>query len=259
MSNPQILYQDLSSMNPISLYDNTSYPLSNLKTYEPTEIFKSSSLEEQILDFEFTITANRNTIAIINHNLNSLVAAPDPGTHYITIESSTESTFAQTTTLLEEHPPNNNSLWCKTFNATSERFFRISLIGGAPLLAQQPYFGNVFIGKSIEFNSPQDYSFTNDDEYETYSFITLNGSRKSSQIIGPSRTISLNFRLQNEAIRTLLIQFLQTIRGSYRPFVFIDSDGVAHYVNLVDDNFDITTMNYQRHDFQLNMKEHNSK
>lgn len=257
MSNPKILYQDLSLIQPSIQYENPLFPITNWLNYEPNEVWKSDSFNTQYCDIENTVTANRSAIAIVKHNLPGLCTV-GPTSRPLSLSSSVESTFIVPNPLLSEKLPVVSTIWYREFTPTDHRFFRFTFHGNASL-DEYPFVGNMIIGKLIEFESPQEFNYLNEDEYETIEEETLNGSRKSCQLIGPRNVFSLNFRIQNQETRNSLIEFLQVVRGSYRPFVFIDSESKPFYVNLIDDNFDVNTMSYHRQDFQINLREHSSR
>ena len=253
MASPRIIYNDLSTITTsASSGTDASFPLTNLQNYVVTSYWKgSSTTNNQWISFDLGSSVSSSAICIDGHNFGTVNA--DVG---ITVEGSTTSNFASSTTLVEDMSGFTDDVtFYSTWDTCNYRYIRIKYNSTVPL-SFVPRLGNVFISKPLDFTTPYTYGYSTENvEYNTADKTSLSGIKRSSQIYKGRIVYELNFKLQTAAFGALFQTFVKAVRGKMYPFYFVDTDGVTvRYMNLDADYVPTSVTTYGYCNIDLIMK-----
>jgi hypothetical protein len=224
MSAPAFYYCRLADYTlTMSLTEDTSYPLANLKDYFADSLWKSSaSTAGQTLVVDFGAARSCNYIVLDNTNIGSwttvvLEAADDSG--FTTNVATPISNIVGAGTAAY-----NTTAGAYEFSAVSRRYWRLrfATIGAIPQI------GSLYLGTRLTFETEQEWGFRLDaPTFQTVEAIALDGRIRNSQSIKGRRVHELTFRYHSDTFRSAYETFLATVRGKLFPFYVKD-----HSTNL---------------------------
>lgn len=180
-------------------------------------------------------------IIIDNHNFDSVM-----NTGNIYLQGSTDN--SNWVNILTDMTSADNSVINRTFNSTTYRYWRIYYNG---IVIDFPYIGTLFLDSYLQFPLAQDYGYSsNDSEYNTVSYSTLNGTTVTSQPHDGRSRWNVNFKLINNTFRNAFIQFVKTCKGKMLPFYYIDIDGSTTYMRMETDYQFAEVMSWNQNDIK---------
>jgi hypothetical protein len=245
MANPKLLAVDLSTYSLSADSASAGESLTNLQDYYADTIWRSNTTtKNQTLNVDFGSPIYANMVVIQNYN--------NPTDVSMTLQGSNNaSTWTNLTTFDGLNDPELHE-----FTLSAYRYFRIVYSGTVPLTSE-PYVGNLFIGKAVEFTTTYDFGYKKDNaNYVTYESTALDGRIRTSQVYGGRYIWELAFTLQDNTLASDFRTFISTVQGKLKSFYLIDTDGVTvRYVHLTEDYVPITTTHYGRHSVSLKMRE----
>lgn len=226
MANPKFLGVDIS----IPTYSwsegvNSNYPLSNLKTYYPDQKSRSNgTTDNQTFNIDFGTAVSANTLIIDGCNFDSLGSGVTVTLQYF------DGTW-QAIPLSLTTPANNSSIRILTgFNFTKQLWRLLFTRGSA--LAAAPEIGNIFLGTSLDFEKTQEWGFYSDiPDFEGSIVRSLDGRTDTSELYGISKH-EIEFKLITDSFVTKWRTFLRTVKGTGRPFYYIDNNSAVWLVNF---------------------------
>jgi len=232
MSNPKFLGVDLT----VPTYTwsagvDTSYPVSNLKTYYPDQLsISNATTADQYFLIDFGAAVSCNCLVISGHNFN-LVADTNIK---LQVNTSDDTNFVpdaeDVATLWASGGASLTGTDAFTFAAVSKRYWRILFTS---TIAVKPQIGNIFLGTSLDFTKPQQFNFyTNHPSNNTAKVRALDGRLRTAQTFGAIRKHKASFKLLTDAFVALYKTFLSTVGNDGLPFYYIDKDSAIYLVNL---------------------------
>jgi hypothetical protein len=240
MSNPQLLYTDLSSVTfSASLATDANYPVSNLSNYIVSSYWQGNTTNgNQFIQMDFGAPVSSSAICIDGHNFTSI------SVNGVSIDASDTADFEAATILADLYLPADDTTIHATWSPVVKRYYRIRYYSDFAM-GVKPRLGNVFIGMPFTFSTPYQWGFkSSNPEYVTATFTSLSGITRTSQNYKGRLVYELAFTLQNDTARTGFQSFIKSIRGKLYPFYFIDTDGVTRYVHLQADYQPVQTTGY---------------
>lgn len=263
MAAPKIYYSRLSDYTiTMSETENSSFPLSNLKTYFEADLWKSSnSTNGQTITINFGSARSRNFIALAKSNHDNITtavleAADDSG---FTTGLVTPVSNLRTATPTVSDAANNREIF--EFSAVTKQYWRIryaDLTAVPPNGPKTPEIGQIFIDTLFQFQFPYDFPYEKDNaRFQTTERVALDGRLRMSQPFQGRVWNRFRFSLFNDATRTSFLTFQKTVRGKLYPWYFLDVDGTTlYYVHAENDMIPVETRRYQQNDMEeLIMKE----
>ena len=231
MSNPRFLYTDLTTYNFVADEDPSGdFPVSNLATYDIHEYWKAHDASStQYLYMDFGVASPRNFVVVDGANFGTLLVSG-----IILLQAADDMSFLSGLVDITDFEGAQNDIpYVHYYAQVSKRFYRFTFTDS---LIEQPRIGNIFIDNYLEFTTPYDYPFVNNDaQYETVEGVALSGRTRACQIYSTRPTWELKFSLQDDTFRSNYQTFQSTVMGTCRPFYFVDVDDSANYVHLDTD------------------------
>ena len=231
---------------------NTSFPLTNLKTYFAADVSKSNSTgASQYFLIDLGAATACNTLAISGHNFNLVADA----SIVLQVNSNDDTDFtdeADVKTLWEVGTVLTGSD-VFTFSSATKRYWRIIFQVNVSVA---PQIGNIFLGTRTTFTSTYEWDFAKENKaYETMESTSINGDIRTSQVFSGRKRWDLLFRLQSDTFKTAWNTFISTVRGRLRPFFFVDADSTVNYVHLENDYNEVKNFRYNQNNLRIQMKE----
>lgn len=208
--------------------ENTAKPLANLKTFYPDKVSGSNgTADSQTLLIDQGSAVPCNTIIIHNHNFD-LLNLPSVK---VTLQTNTndDTNFADAINVAAV--PISEDPLVYTFTETTKRYWRILFTKGSALSAA-PETGNIYLGKSLDFEFTQQWGYFLDmPESVNNVGRTQEGRIHSAEHYTIARH-ELEFKLHSDAFVTAWRSFLRTVKENGRPFYFIDNKMNIWFVNF---------------------------
>jgi hypothetical protein len=227
MATPYVLGCDLS----VPTYTwsagvNSSFPVSNLKTYFAADVSKSNSTSaDQYLTIDFGAATACTCIVLGGHNFISLELTE--AAVVLQVNTDDNTTWDDPVTIATINLTGDPL--AATFNSTSKRYWRL-LFAKAGDLPSAPSIGNIFLGTRTTFTSTYEWDFAKENKaYETMESTSINGDIRTSQVFSG--------------------------RGRLRPFFFVDADSTVNYVHLENDYNEVKNFRYNQNNLRIQMKE----
>lgn len=254
MANPYFLGCDLS----IPTYTwsagvNTSYPVTNLKTYFVANVSKSNATtSDQYITIDLGSALPVDCVAIDGHNLATVDSDTGVFLQYNTNDD-TNWADAVSAVIIQQTSAYTNLATVKTFGTQTKRYWRILF---ASSCAVPPQFANIFLGTRLQFESTYEWDFSKSNkEHQTNETMSLNGDIRTSQSFAGRKMWDLLFRLQSNTFKTSWDTFIGIVRGKLRPFYFVDVDGTTiNYVHLNTDFVDVKQIRYNMNNLTIPLK-----
>ena len=213
---PKIYMTRLSGYAALSMSatEDPLFPLENLQSYDPTDIWKSSATTGgQYIQIDFGKDVVKNFLLLDGHNLNTVDGYK--------LESCASPTFSSgVSEVIAANTPADNATLIREFPADSNRYMRLTFKGSNPLAAL-PYIGNLFIGIVFQFQYPSEGGFIDGDrQFQTNKIPSLSGLMRSSQAIGGRRRFEYQWKLIDDAEKADLRLVINYLRAGLIPFYF---------------------------------------
>lgn len=235
MANAVFAYQDVSLYALSATSTDSNFPLVNLQSYYPDQVWKSASTGAQSIVIDFGSARACDYIVIDNFSFGNadsviLEAANDSGFSSGLVTPIPGGTiFAGTDTI-----PNYFS-----FSSQTKRFWRLRLTIASPPLANAPYIGNWFLGAKLDWGYPYEYPYKNAArKFATKEGTALDGRLRMAQTYSGRRTWAFDMMNIPDTTKNLFVTMYGVIRGRLRPFYFVDVDAVSTslvHLDLDDD------------------------
>ena len=239
MSNPKFFAGKLDLITfTMSLTENASYPLSNLNTYNPNDLWKSpAATNAQILIMDAGSALPFDTLILQGDNFSGMTTVK------LQVDANDSATFANPVDVatLSGHST-ANPIYLATFASITKRYRRILFTDTNSII---PQLGQIFL--SAVFDAGFTYIFpykSNNLQYATTRKRALDGTLRTAQVYGGIRTFEIKFETMPDSFKTAWIAFHKSVRGALCPFYFVDVDSTLSYLALTNDSNDIETLCY---------------
>ena len=219
----------------------TGFPLSNLQNRNPNLKWTSGSAATgQRLKFDFGSGGLiANYIVLGNHNLTFL--------DNVEIYAGDGSIETLVTTL----PINDaGSDYFSFTNTTSYRYWSIEFNG-----TSTPSIANVSIGEKFETSINYNIGYKYGEQHITNSQRAIDGTLHTSQLYAGFETLELAYTNISEADRVGFLKMLNSIRGTLRPFYFVDWDSTLSLFRVKNDYIPLTNKHFRIYDIELQLEE----
>lgn len=234
MSNPILLGADLSIPTySWSAGENTSYPLSNLKTYFPDQVSKSNATTDGqsfVIDFGSAKACDAIILEGFNANVMSTASVN------MALQADDNSGFTSPENIINAGAWNIDQdivAQYQAFTSRTYRYWRITFNKGSALPAA-PQIGNIFLGTKLQFETTQEWGYyTNVPDYTDGSSESraLDGRSRVSEIFAGIAKHKISFSQSNLQSNTFLASYLTFLRtAKKKPFYYIDNNGSIYLV-----------------------------
>lgn len=226
MANPKFCVGVLSEATYTATSTNSSFPLSNLSTYVPTDLWKANdSSAPQYLNIDFGSAVSRNFALFAGHNLNSMPT--------VLLQAADDAAY--TTNLVDVVADIKTSAdpALFTFNAVTKRYWRIKYSNTA---GNVPQMGQIFINTifTTAFGPDLPTRISN-ESFETQEHTTLSGLIRTASTYGGRIVHELSWSNVDSTFAAGIQRVFQKTAGRRFPFYYWDHNGVAWFVHFVDD------------------------
>ncbi len=235
MGNPKFIGCDLSGVAfTFSDGADSAFPVANLKSYFASDVAKMAAVSNTHKTIVIDLGSARpcNVIVMDSHNLSILSEMGESITlEYNANDDNVWSDAVATFAAIDSYA--NQIVWSE-FALVTKRYWRIKIATARPV--GPLYFGNIFIGNSLQFEHSYDWGYAvANKSYETSKTMALDGRLRSSQAFGGRKMYDLVFSTQSDTTAAAIRAFIETVCGDLRPFYFIDDDGsTVDYVHFAD-------------------------
>jgi hypothetical protein len=254
MSNVKFLYEALETATfTASAGTATGYSLDNLADRNPNSKWRANAATNpQTLTIELATARAVNTVILDGHNI--LTAANDQLD--LKIEHSENGSSWTEATALTQGDPGMNAITIFEFSSVTKKYWRVVLSQNTGDFAAAPEVGNAFLGTRFEPAVPYNSEVDRGEKFATTIVRALDSTPYASQRIPDGIETWKNLKWGNvsDAIANGFIALNTAVRGSGRPFYFIDTDDVARLVMLVGDTIAIKPKRYDINDVQLELQ-----
>lgn len=208
----------------MSLTENASFPLSNLSTYNPLDLWKSSAATNaQTLLIDFGAARWRDFCVIAGHNFSGMTT--------VLLQAATDSAYTSPVTIVSSLVGSNKDPLKFEFTAVNYRYWRILF---TDCNSVTPQLGQIFIDQKVDFTQNYDWGLRprNEDHESVTVRTALSGLSRSSKSY--SGRMRYEFGWTNINNRTLenIRWWVNKVQGSFAPFYFYDHDDNQYYVKL---------------------------
>lgn len=169
--NPRFYIGSLSEATyTMSLTENASFPLSNLSTYIPGDLWKSSAnTDGQTLKIDFGSARPRNFCIIHSHNFSGMTA--------VSLQAATDSAYTSPVTIVPSLVGSNKTVLKFEFPTVNYRYWRILF---TTTNTTTPELGQIYIDQKVELSIGTDgYDFgfrpKNEEAESVVSRVALSG------------------------------------------------------------------------------------
>ena len=227
MGLPRFLAGDLADATYGATYDNTAFPLVNLKNYDPLTPWTSTSTADgQVLTITFATVRPRDFCVIDTHNLGGMTV--------VSLEAASDAGF--TADLVTAVP---NAAQCSaarllfTFPSIARKYWRVNFLTAAGIA---PSIGQIFIDQSFTVPDAYDLPWQPSNEiFVSKTTVSKLGTSRGVQSFAGRVSRDFKFTVRNTQFRQDFLWFHQRVRGAANPFYFFDVDDQSYYVKLVSD------------------------
>ena len=249
MANPKFLASEMSLITyTMSATEDANYPLSNLKTDETDDLWKSSAATANqwlraVMYVSFGSDSAKDFIVVHNHNFQAIYDAGGQvkiqSSHYTDFSTEVITHFDSATDAISD-------AMVLEITSTTWVYFRILYVSCGGVI---PSVGNFWIGKNFDPGFAHAIPFKGMDRlYESDEITALDGRIRNSTPYGFRYIKEIQFTLMNNTFRDNWRIFYQIIDGKRRPFYFIDTDGNYYYVQMSSDDLPVETIKANLHD-----------
>lgn len=224
-----------------SLSADASYPLDNLSTYNPADLWKSSAnTDGQTLKIDFGAARWRDFCIIDSHNFSGMTT--------VSLQAADSSDYATNLVTVVTSLVGSNATVLKfEFTAVNKRYWRILF---TTTNSTVPQLGQIFIDQKVDFSQHYDWGFKpkNEDHESVTTKTALSGLLRSSKVY--SGRLKYSFGWKNINNRTLenIRWWTQKVQGQFAPFYFYDHDDNQYYVKLSKSFHPSTVSSYKVND-----------
>jgi hypothetical protein len=257
MSNVKFLYEGAETAA-FAASDGTAvgYDIYNLANRAPNSVWKGvTGTPDQTLRVQFQAARTANTIIIDGHN----IAALGFTMMSLDIERSADAVVwtAVSSTIFDAMSEGYHvdPTLVIEFDSASAIYWRVKFTS-YETFSTGPEIGNIFIGTRLEPAYPYNSEVERGEKFATTIVRALDSTPYASQRIPDGIETWKNVKWGNvsDAIANGFIALNTAVRGSGRPFYFIDTDGVCRLVMVVGDTITIKPKRYDINDVQLELQ-----
>ena len=222
----------------------SGYPISNLLNRNANLQWRSNvTTSGQTLDMDFGASGFiANYIVIDNHNLTSSIVVKLWGTNTSLITSGTVLTTLPLT--------DNTRDYFSFTNSTAYRYYILEFTG-----TLAPQIGNISIGEKFETSINYNIGYKYGEQHITNSQRAIDGTLHTSQLYAGFETLELAYTNISEADRVGFLKMLNSIRGTLRPFYFVDWDSTLSLFRVKNDYIPLTNKHFRIYDIELQLEE----
>lgn len=222
---------------------NPSYPISNLKTYYPDVRSRNNTTTDgQYLLIDFGSPVSLNTLIIHGHNFDSFGLITR-----VIIQTNVNDDTSFSDPEVIDVPIIQDPL-VSIFATKTKRYWRFLFSKGSELDAA-PEIGNIFLGKSLDFETTQEPGFhTNIPKSKTYVIDAQDGRRKGIKLFRKRKHL-ISFKqsnLQSDNFKTDYLNFLRLVDNNSLPFYYIDNKLNIYLANLERDEHPYEEFKYNQ-------------
>lgn len=242
MSNPRFYAGELDVCTfTMSETENALFPLSNLHSYVPSDLWISSSVAEvQTLKISFSSALYRDCIIIEGQYHTGLCDHI-----YLQYDTNDSASFANPVVACDLVAAGN--LRSKTlFTGVTKRYWRIIYNNGGSPLATYPQFGNVFITKELDAGQTFVYPYSEKNE-DTPAAVrrSVSGLARAARTFGAITRWKIVFDVMDDTFQTGWMRFYQKVIGK-TPFYYYDTAD-AGWLVFFSNEVPLETFTYGRH------------
>lgn len=241
MSNPRFYAGELDACTfTMSATEDASFPLSNLHSYVPADLWKSSATTSyQTLKVDLGSALYRDTIIVEGHNFPSL----DPIDHiYLQYDTNDNSSFANPVNAVDIRTASGRTKF--SFSPVTKRYWRLYFDNGGDVLEAKPEIGNLFICREVDAGFTYVYPYAEKNEGTPSTLRrSVSGFARSARTYGAITKWKITFDVMSDTFRTAWLRFHQKVIGQ-TPFYYYDCDDYGWYVFLANE-VELETFGYQ--------------
>jgi hypothetical protein len=237
MANVIFAYQDLSLYNLSATATDSNFPLVNIQSYYPDQIWKSTSTGAQSVTIDFGAAKQCDFIVLDTYswgNADSVIleCANDSGfTSGLVTAIAGGIIYAGTSVTTDYY----------SFASQIRRYWRLRLTIASPPLANVPYIGNWFLGSKLDWGQTYSYPYKNTNrKYQTVETTALDGRLRMTQVYAGRPYWEFDMSNLSDAVKALFQTMYGVVRGKLRPFYFVDVDGATANLVHMDLDYDST-------------------
>jgi hypothetical protein len=209
-----------------SLAADAGFPLDNLKSYNPADLWKSSAnTNNQTLNIDFGLARPRNFCIIHNHNFSGMTT--------VVLEAADDSGYTTnlTTVVAQLVTPLTPAKF--EFSPVNKRYWRIKFTNTNTVI---PQLGQVFIDQKVEFAQTYNFGYKpKNEDFITTGRRAISGLRRSSQVHAGILRYDIKFSNVTGRFLEDYRWFIQKVRGTMFPYYFYDHDDAVFYMMLGND------------------------
>ena len=189
--------------------EDIDFPATNLYNKVPSKPLIINASASEIV-FNFGESTECDCIGIIGHNI--------PLTAYVSLHSSTNSTFTNNLTIRTLDVTKNEIY--RTFNSTSRRYWRLVINTDI----DQIIIGEVVLGKCIELPQNMNWRFRHSYDYNNLTSKTDYGQSWSYHLNVLRSLEGLNFENIDNDTADMLLDMVDNAKGSHIPLIWFWDD-----------------------------------
>lgn len=221
--NPRIYVGALEeAVYTMSETENASFPLANLSTYIPTELWKSSAATNgQTLKIDFGAARPRNFCILHGHNFGGMTT--------VSLQAADDSGYASGLVTVVSSLVHPLSVVKFEFDPVNKRYWRILFTDCNAVI---PELGQIFIDQKIDFVQHYDWGFRprNEDFESVVTRPTINGIMRSARTYSGRMRYGFGWKKINNRTLEDIRWWLQKVQGGFAPFYFYDHNDERYYV-----------------------------
>jgi len=224
MSNPKFFPGQLQSITfTMSETEDASYPLANLQNDLPTELWRSSNVNNnQSLILDFGADKSCDFVILEGHNFASMVG--------VSLQAADDAAFSVNATTPVADLTGVSGRIKVEFASVTRRYWRLRFTNTNSIT---PELGQIYLNAMLEITEGYDRPFqVGDEDNETSLGTSLSGLVRASQTIDARKLIAIGFSNRTEAFRLAWQSFMSKIQGSLYVFYFADLDDNLYFVKL---------------------------
>ncbi len=243
MSNPVFYAADLASVVfTMSLTENASFPLANLSTYLPLDLWKSSAATNaQTLKIDLGSAKACDFLALGSYNWSGMTTVS------LQVDNADNPAFTSPVDVLPAANPFASAPVVSTFSSLTKRYWRILFTNTNSIV---PQAGLLLLGSQLALTQTYDWDFNiGDKEFTTNKRASIEGTIRTVRLGGGRGKHTFKISLTNDAFRTSWQALCAKTYGSANPFFWADhaatiriSHFEADYMPIAGHRYDITDL-----------------
>lgn len=221
MANPMFCVGVLAEATYTATSTNSSFPLSNLSTYVPTDLWKSNAnTSPQYLMIDYGSAVSRNYALFHQHNLNSMTT--------VSLQAADSADYLTNLVTVVADIKTATDPVLFTFGAVTKRYWRINYANTG---ANIPQMGQVFINTLFTSSFAPDFParVSNEDFEATTEKVTLSGLIRTASPYGGRIVHEMGWSNIDSAWASGMQRVVQKVAGKRFPCYYWDHNGVAWY------------------------------